>query len=99
MRDAGAKRAAAVLGGSCAILLFAMFVGVSFGTGSSSIVRALSDVASKDHHVVFTVRLPLVLLAAIAGAGLSIVGASLQALLRNPLAEPYVLGVSGGAAL
>ena len=44
-------------------------------------------------------RLPRVLLAAIAGAGLSLVGAAFQAMLKNPLAEPYVLGVSGGAAL
>jgi iron complex transport system permease protein len=40
-----------------------------------------------------------VALAALSGAGLAAVGAAFQALLRNPLAEPYVLGVSGGAAL
>src|SRR5262249_38343535 len=38
-------------------------------------------------------------LGAVAGAGLSVAGVALQALLRNPLAEPYVLGVSGGASV
>jgi iron complex transport system permease protein len=45
------------------------------------------------------VRLPRVLLAALAGAGLSVAGVVFQALLRNPLADPFVVGVSGGAAL
>jgi iron complex transport system permease protein len=44
-------------------------------------------------------RLPRVLLGAIAGGGLAVVGVAFQAVLGNPLAEPYVLGVSGGAAL
>ncbi|HEX2080010.1 MAG TPA: iron ABC transporter permease [Longimicrobium sp.] len=44
-------------------------------------------------------RLPRVVLAALAGGGLAASGAVFQALLRNPLAEPYVLGVSGGAAV
>ena len=44
-------------------------------------------------------RLPRVLLAALAGAGLGVAGVAFQALLRNPLADPYVVGVSGGAAL
>jgi iron complex transport system permease protein len=48
--------------------------------------------------VLLDIRLPRALVAAVAGAGLGIVGAAYQALLRNPLAEPYVLGVSGGAA-
>jgi len=45
------------------------------------------------------VRLPRIALAALAGGGLAAVGVAFQAILRNPLAEPYVLGVSGGAAL
>jgi iron complex transport system permease protein len=48
--------------------------------------------------ILFGVRLPRVLLGAITGAALSVAGALLQVLLRNPLAEPYVLGVSSGAA-
>jgi iron complex transport system permease protein len=45
------------------------------------------------------VRLPRVLMAFLAGGSLAVVGVTLQALLRNPLADPYVLGVSSGAAL
>lgn len=49
--------------------------------------------------IVRALRLPRVALAALVGAGLGASGASLQGVLRNPLAEPYLLGVSGGAAV
>jgi len=49
--------------------------------------------------IVFVSRLPRVLLAAIVGIALSASGGAYQALLRNPLADPYILGVAGGAAL
>lgn len=49
--------------------------------------------------IFFDIRLPRVLLGACVGASLAVAGAALQALLRNPLAEPYLLGVSNGAAL
>lgn len=49
--------------------------------------------------IVWRVRLPRLLLAALVGASLSVAGVIFQALLRNPLADPFVLGVSGGAAL
>ncbi len=49
--------------------------------------------------IVLDLRLPRVLLALLVGAALSVAGAGFQALLRNPLADPYVLGVSSGAAL
>jgi iron complex transport system permease protein len=52
-----------------------------------------------DAAILFRARLPRALLGAVVGGGLSAAGAVLQALLRNPLAEPHVLGVSGGAAL
>lgn len=68
------------------------------GSERASIVTAIGEPRSLDRVLLFEVRLPRITLAAIAGAGLSIVGAAFQALLRNPLAEPYVLGVSGGAA-
>lgn len=48
--------------------------------------------------IVWQLRLPRALLAAICGAGLAVCGAVLQSLLRNPLADPYLLGVSGGAS-
>ncbi len=49
--------------------------------------------------IVLDLRLPRAALAALIGAGLAVAGAVFQALLRNPLAEPYILGVSGGAAV
>src|SRR5262249_16901017 len=83
---------------SIAALVLAMALGVSFGTESVSLVLAATEPSSVDHAIVVGVRLPRVMLGAIAGAGLSLVGGALQALLRNPLAGPYVLGVSGGSA-
>ncbi|POM23153.1 Hemin transport system permease protein HmuU [Actinomadura rubteroloni] len=50
-------------------------------------------------QVVWQIRTPRVLLAALAGAGLSVAGVAFQALVRNPLADPYVLGISSGASL
>jgi len=88
------------VGALCTLLLLVALVsGVAFGTERVSLVRALTESGSLDHEIVFAVRLPRVLLAALAGGGLSIAGVALQALLRNDLAEPFVLGVSGGAAL
>jgi iron complex transport system permease protein len=52
-----------------------------------------------DDQIVWQLRLPEVLLAAVVGAGLAVVGATLQATVRNPLADPYLLGVSSGAGL
>lgn len=48
--------------------------------------------------IVWRLRMPRVLLAAAVGGGLSIIGVAMQTLVRNPLAEPYILGISGGAA-
>ncbi|MDB4943078.1 MAG: Vitamin transporter, permease component BtuC [Labilithrix sp.] len=94
----GRARTAVVVAGCVLVLLVAIVLGASFGTDPVSVVTAVLDPASRDHDIVFAVRLPRVLLAALAGAGLSVVGVALQALLRNPLAEPFVLGVSGGSA-
>src|SRR5262249_9583055 len=49
--------------------------------------------------IVFTIRLPRVLLAAVVGAALAVSGATYQGLFRNPLADPYLIGVASGAAL
>jgi len=80
-------------------LAIAIALGLSIGTSDVSLSRALFDAASNDRVVVVSLRLPRVLLGAVAGGGLAAVGVAFQAVLRNPLAEPYVLGVSGGAAL
>lgn len=80
------------------MLAASALLAIGFGAEPVNFVRALTDAGSLDATIVFAARLPRVALAAIAGAGLSVVGVAFQALLRNPLADPYVLGVSGGAA-
>lgn len=81
-----------------AVVLIAAFFGLAFGSSEASIPRALAE-DGLDRTVIVEFRLPRVLLAMVAGGGLALVGGAFQGLLRNPLAEPYVLGVSGGAAL
>ncbi len=54
---------------------------------------------NSDYTLLFMLRIPRILLAALTGSALAMAGAAFQALLRNPLAEPYTLGVSSGAAL
>lgn len=55
---------------------------------------------SEEHKaILLSIRLPRILLAIIVGGGLSVVGAVFQALLRNPLAEPYILGISSGGTV
>lgn len=80
-------------------LIAAILLGLSFGTQPVSIGNAIADPASLDRTIILELRLPRVVLAAITGGGLAMVGVAFQSVLRNPLAEPYVLGVSGGAAL
>jgi iron complex transport system permease protein len=63
------------------------------------IALALGSARAPTLEIVLEIRLPRVLLAALVGAGLAAAGAMLQALLQNPLADPYVLGISGGATL
>ena len=76
-------------------LVVVLLLGVSIGSERLS----LFDLSGAHAAIFFDIRLPRVLLAACVGASLAAAGASLQALLRNPLAEPYLLGVSNGAAL
>jgi iron complex transport system permease protein len=61
--------------------------------------RNCLDSDSVDRAIVVGARLSRVLLAAVVGAGLASSGVTFQALLRNPMADPYVLGVSAGAAV
>jgi iron complex transport system permease protein len=83
---------------AAALLVLLAALATAFGTEPVSLSEALAA-PGLARTIVVEVRLPRVLLAAMAGLGLGVVGAAFQALLRNPLAEPYVLGVSGGAAL
>ncbi len=85
--------------GKFLILLFALAssLTVAILIGSESI--SFSRWSDLDRTILFDIRIPRVLLGAGIGAALAVSGAALQALLRNPLAEPYLLGVSNGAAL
>src|SRR6202171_5888301 len=65
----------------------------------SVLLRQTSQLSSDYGMIIVEIRLPRILLAIVVGASLSVAGTSFQALLRNPLADPYVLGVSSGAAL
>ncbi len=55
--------------------------------------------AAVDDHIVWEFRVPRVLLSLLAGAALAVAGAVLQTVIRNPLADPYVLGIASGASL
>lgn len=87
--------------------LLALFCGLlAMGWGSSDfgaaqILGALRGEAlgAVERTILFQARLPRVLFAAVVGAALAASGAVFQTVLRNPLADPYILGVSGGAAL
>ena len=81
--------------GLLALLILAISVSILFGSESLSFF----ELTESQSAILYDVRLPRILLGACVGASLAVAGASLQALLRNPLAEPYLLGVSNGAAL
>ena len=89
------KRRKGIAIGLVAALPAVLFLALSVGSESIS----LFDLDDQKRAILFDIRLPRVLLAATVGASLAAAGASLQAMLRNPLAEPYLLGVSNGAAL
>jgi iron complex transport system permease protein len=82
-----------------------MFLGLSLGstkTGLNEVLKSLLRREEADpvlNTIIWNIRFPRVLLAALVGATLSLGGLVFQALLRNPLAEPYILGISGGSAI
>ncbi|MCA1557915.1 MAG: iron ABC transporter permease [Acidobacteria bacterium] len=87
------------------VMLAASLVGserLSIGPALCSILtlgRGTCEISGVERAILFDVRLPRILLAATVGASLAAAGAGYQALLRNPLAEPYLLGISNGAAV
>ena len=83
------------------LLALALLAGLSFGAGDVSLRGWLSGagLSAAERAILWEVRLPRVLLAAVLGGALTTAGVVFQALLRNPLADPYVLGVSGGASV
>jgi iron complex transport system permease protein len=97
------RRLAATLAALALLLLLALSLGLALGPSGlapGEVLEALAGNASATSaDIVLGVRLPRVALAAGVGAALGVAGVVFQALLRNPLADPFVLGVSGGAAL
>jgi len=85
------------------LLIVSIVLGVRFGSvhlGTGEVITVLGGGGSEAHRqIVLQIRFPRVLLGALVGGGLALAGATFQALLRNPLAEPYILGISGGASL
>ncbi len=102
--------AAIVVVAGIGVLLLSIVTAISFGPSDLSVGNVWDVLAHKLGFgpdpgltplrvaTIWDLRLPRVLLAAAAGAGLSLCGVIMQSLLRNPLAEPYLLGVSSGAS-
>lgn len=82
-------------GGLLLLLIIVLLIAVWLGSEKLEFF----ELTESQETILFDIRLPRVLLGACVGASLAVAGASLQSLLRNPLAEPYLLGVSNGAAL
>ncbi|MFD1815592.1 FecCD family ABC transporter permease [Rhodococcus gannanensis] len=108
-----ARVRATTAAGWCAVvaaaLLLSCAVGVGVGAADLSVVTVVDSVAGRlgigsgtdllTEHIVVDLRLPRVIGAALVGAGLALCGAVLQSLTGNALADPYLLGMSGGASL
>ena len=108
----GARRRARFFAG-IALLAVALFGCATLGISLGAVHLSFTEVwATVGHHVlgegsraglgsdaiIWEIRSPRVVLGALAGAGLSVVGVMVQAMVRNPLADPYVMGVESGAA-
>ncbi len=105
----GAPLAVLLWGGGVLLLLLSVAVAVTIGPARISVPDVWSAVAahlgfgSSDlspirDGIIWNLRMPRTLLAAVCGAGLAVCGTVMQSLLRNPLADPFVLGVSSGAS-
>lgn len=87
-----------------AILLFVIIICMFVGPKMADQLKGLFGVGTHkldntDYQIIYQIRLPRIILAAVVGAALACAGVTLQAILRNPLADPYILGISSGAAL
>lgn len=85
---------------SIGLLLSSIWIGISFGTVNlplSTLWDKTTDPVA--YSILWKIRMPRVVLAALIGASLAIAGAAFQGLLKNPLADPYTLGISSGASV
>lgn len=91
------------IGASAVILLLLIFIFSTVGSVDLSLKEIFSSLINNDNKVVTTIvykmRLPRNILAAIVGANLAIAGVLLQSVMRNPLADPGITGVSTGASV
>ena len=85
-----------LLAGPASIGTTAVLKGILAAIHFPGVSNPLTD---EERTILYSIRIPRILLAGLVGAALSCAGVVFQALLRNPLADPYVLGVSGGAAV
>ncbi len=110
MRPLTLKRLLWTCGALAVVLLACMVLALKLGAVPISVTDLVlnlgrvaigrSDQLPTEYRlIVFDLRLPRILLGILVGAALSVSGASFQAMLRNPLADPFVLGVSSGAAV
>ncbi len=110
MRPLTPRRVAWICAGLGVVLFAAAVISLRIGAYPISVVDIVKTlfsgavghwegIPSEYRSIVFNIRLPRILLGILVGASLSTAGSGFQALLRNPLADPYVLGVSSGAAL
>ncbi|WP_201772921.1 FecCD family ABC transporter permease [Devosia riboflavina] len=94
-----------VLGLALFLLLVAFVAAICLGSTAiplQSVIGALSGQLANgnpDFDIVLSIRLPRAITACLAGAALSVAGLQMQTLMRNPLADPFVLGITSGASL
>ena len=97
------NRAAGLFFGLFVLALVALGIAMVSGSADIGVMEVLAalrgDAAPTSHTVVMELRLPRALTAFAVGGLLAVAGVLMQVLLRNPLAEPYILGTSGGAAV
>jgi iron complex transport system permease protein len=85
------------------IAVLSIFIGVTFGSAHLDITDIIKIIINPDNSInstiIMSVRIPRVITTFTVGGMLALAGSYMQTLLRNPLADPYVLGISGGAAV
>ncbi len=98
------KKKKLLLFSSLFMLIASFFVSLMFGGVQISIGEIFRSLLNPGEErvvstIIYNIRLPRIIAGMFIGAGLAVCGCVLQAILRNPLAEPYTLGISGGSAL
>ena len=84
--------------GALVLLAIGLFASLAIAVAFGSVPLGSFSSPAAMREVIVTIRLPRALLAATVGAALAISGVTMQTVLRNPLADPFILGISGGAA-